>query len=62
MRKTYQQPCLTVCQMQTEAYLLSASNQMDGNNIRFNQDTMQEGSGDDAAVKGQTYSIWDDAW
>lgn len=42
--------------------ILSGSNTLDGKSINFNPDTMTESDGSDAAVKSNTYSVWDDIW
>lgn len=61
MKKIYQQPKVTVINMKTEQPL-AASNQYDttSNSIMVNGNTMDEGNGDDAAVK--SYNVWDDSW
>ena len=41
---------------------LALSNEVDGMGINVNKSTMEYGSGDDAAVKGSNYSVWDDDW
>ena len=61
MKKIYQQPEVMVSIMRTELPL-AASNQYDstGNSILINNETMDSGNGDDAAVK--SHSIWDNYW
>ena len=41
---------------------LASSNEVSGVGIDFNKTNMESGSGDDAAVKGASYSVWDDDW
>lgn len=41
---------------------LATSNELAGTGIDINKSTMEYGNGDDAAVKGTSYSVWDDDW
>lgn len=41
---------------------LAASNQVNNAGIIMNKSSMESGGGDDAAVKGDRYSIWEDDW
>ena len=41
---------------------LASSNELESRGIDFNKTNMGSGSGDDAAVKGASYSVWDDDW
>ena len=61
MKKIYFQPTITEVKVNSELPL-ALSNEVDGNSIIFNSSTMSDGNGDDAAVKGNDYSVWDDQW
>ncbi|MBR0272849.1 MAG: hypothetical protein IJQ59_02005 [Bacteroidaceae bacterium] len=42
--------------------MLAASNEFNGTSASLNSSTMEEGNGDDAAVKVNNYNVWDEAW
>ncbi len=56
----YIKPAIAVLTLHGET-MLAASNEVVGNNINFNRSTMEEGLGDDAAVKGSAAdNFWED--
>lgn len=61
MKKIYIQPALTSVLVNSERPL-AQSNEVAGQGINFNKSTMESNNGDDAAVKGANYSVWDDDW
>lgn len=61
MKKIYFQPNITEVKVNSELPL-ALSNEVDGNSINFNSSTMSDGDGEDAAVKQDVYSVWDDQW
>ena len=61
MKKIYIQPALTSVIVNSERPL-AGSNEVFGQGIDFNKSTMESDSGDDAAVKVNNYSVWDDDW
>ncbi len=62
MKKTlYIQPALRMTYLQPER-IIAGSNEIYGTSGTFNKETMEEGSGDDAAVKVHSYSVWDEDW
>ncbi len=62
MKKThYIEPALCMTDLQPE-HIIAASNEITGTSGNFNKSTMEEGDGDDAAVKATPYSVWDDDW
>ena len=62
MRKQYIKPQMSIHRICGTETILSGSNTLDGKSINFNPDTMTESDGSDAAVKSNTYSVWDDIW
>lgn len=61
MKKLYIQPALTAVIVNSERPL-AGSNEVFGQGINFNKSTMESNNGDDAAVKGANYSVWDYDW
>ena len=61
MKKIYIQPALTSVIVNSERPL-AQSNEVSGQGINFNKTNMDSGSGDDAAVKVNNYSVWDEDW
>ena len=61
MKKIYIQPALTSVIVNSECPL-AQSNEVQGKGINFNKTNMDSGSGDDAAVKVNNYSVWDEDW
>ncbi len=61
MKKLYIRPTMTTVMVKSERPL-AGSNEVLGMGIDFNKTNMESGSGDDAAVKGASYSVWDDDW
>lgn len=61
MKKIYIQPIMTTVIVNHQRPL-ATSNELAGTGIDINKSTMEYGNGDDAAVKGTSYSVWDDDW
>ena len=61
MKKIYFQPTITEVKVNSELPL-ALSNEVERNSINFNSSTMSDGDGEDAAVKQDVYSVWDDQW
>ena len=61
MKKIYIQPALTSVIVNSERPL-AQSNEVQVQGINFNKTNMDSGIGDDAAVKVNNYSVWDEDW
>ena len=60
MKKSYITPATAIHSTQP-ALPLAVSNVLNGQGIHTNSDTMEEGDGDDAAIKGNA-EYWDFNW
>ena len=62
MKATYQKPEIMTERVETQQSLLAGSNLLDiaNNRVELNYETMEDGSGSDAASKGNSFDLWEE--
>ena len=61
MKKKYIIPALQVAHV-AEGLPIAQSNQVNGNVVNLNPNTMSTGNGGDAVKGNSGYNVWDDDW
>lgn len=61
MKKIYISPTFCVVRVNNEMPIANSNQVTSDGNVELNEETMEEGNGDDA-VKANNYSVWSEDW